>query len=191
MKALFIAAVLCAGNAFAATTTKMQTTTTTNTTASAAPAIFVAPASDKRVYFTTNVVDISKGAGNIGVDFFINEKVSASFNVRSSSEREKVKHVDYQGGEAKVSVDRTGYGLGATYWVFGNEAKTNILVNPYLAFGTKKHPVDTETQSGFGLKVSGLFHLTREFGVEAGIKGDSLDDGALKGNLYAGLGYMF
>lgn len=187
MKSIFILAALCSSSAFAAATKTTVRSTTIETTTASAPTLF-APSTGKRVYFTTNMADLAQGTGNVGIDFFLNEKVSFDFNVRTSSNRETVKH---NGETGKLTVDRTAYGLGASFWLAGNEAVRNLVLTPYLAFGTKKDALYSDNLSGFGMKVTGVFRVTQDLTAEIGGKGDSLDDGAFKGGIYAGLGYLF
>jgi hypothetical protein len=185
MNLLVATLVLSATTAFAAPATKARTISSSNTTTNAKP-LFVAAPTDRRAFIGVNVVALAKSVGNVSADFFVNNRVSANLLFQSSSEKEWQKK-----SRQNLPTDRTAYGIGSTFWVKENEAKTNLLGTFYLAFGSKKDAIEVETMSGFGLKASVLHRFTPDLAFEGGLAGNTLDNGSLKGDLYAGVGFLF
>lgn len=147
--------------------------------------------SKKDVYISTNFVDLSKGNGNVSGDFFIKENLAANISFRTASVREKVKDPEDSTRTAKLAVERSSYVLGASYFPMGMNKQANLLINPGIAFGTKKSPLDVENQVGMSLKVSALIRSTDKLGFEVGMKGNNLEEGSFTTDLYAGLGLLF
>jgi hypothetical protein len=119
---------------------------------------------------------------------FINDKFAANVRFLTSSNKEDVK---VNKKTTKLVVDRTSYGLGMSFYPMGVNNKFNIVINPDLAFGIKKDIDKVETQNGLMVKVSGLIRVQNNLGIEVGISGDNLENADFKGDLYAGVGYLF
>lgn len=147
-----------------------------------------AMSSENHVYFSTNFVGLTKGAGNAGADFMITDKWAASFRFKDSSEAETV----IKDGESmKLTVYRKAYVLGASYYTHGLTAPFTLIFSPGLAFGAKSDALESETASGLGMKVSALLRMQENFAVELGLSADTLKDSLFIGEPHVGVGYLF
>ncbi len=140
------------------------------------------------LYFSTNFVDLSKGTGNVGIDFILSDNTAATVRIQSASNKEKVTH---NGESGKLTVDRTYYGLGVSFYPVGINNKVNYVISPAVAFGTKKDAIDVETQNGLSIKLTALLRLKKNVAAEVGLRGDNLETAEFKGDVYAGIGYLF
>lgn len=181
----------------AATTTNTIKTETTTVVTAPVTTTHIEPAhetiawSKKDVYVSTNFIDLSKGNGNVSGDFFIKENLAASFSFRTASIREKVKIPETINDTEQRPVDRSSYILGVSYFPMGVNKQINLLLNPGIAFGTKKTPYDVENQIGFSVKASAFIRSSDKLGFELGMKGNNLEEGSFTTDLYAGLGLLF
>ncbi len=193
---LGVSTVLATLTSNAATTTKTVKTETTVTTApvltTKIESVHETSAwSKKNVYLSTNFIDLSKGNGNVSGDFFIKENLAANFSFRTASAREKVKVPETINDTLQRPVERSAYVLGVSYFPMGANKQINLLVNPGIAFGSKKTPYDVENQVGMSLKASALIRSNDKLGFEIGMKGNNLEEGSFTTDLYAGLGLLF
>lgn len=181
----------------ATTTTKTVKTESTKVVAAPASTTHIEPVSEtiawskKNVYVSTNFIDLSKGNGNVSGDFFIKENLAANFSFRTASAREKVKVPETTNETVQRPVERSAYILGVSYFPMGVNKQINLLVNPGIAFGTKKTPYDVESQVGVSLKASAFIRSNDKLGFEIGMKGNNLEEGSFTTDLYAGLGLLF
>ncbi|MCX7978255.1 MAG: hypothetical protein N2578_04565 [Bdellovibrionaceae bacterium] len=151
--------------------------------------IFSAAETDRRMYLATNIVGLSKGQGNASIDFFLNEKWTLGLRVHSASSKEKRKKNEVT---AEMSVDRTTYTLGASFFLFGAESQRNLIIGAGLGFLTDKDPVDVDQRTGLSLKLAGTYRMKKDLFVELGVHGNNAETGSdFKGDLIAGLGYLF
>lgn len=186
---LFIAALTLSATAFAAPSTKTRAPASTPVAESinqTTRGTLLNSPTDFKFHFSSNFVALSKSVGNASADFFTSEKLALSFRFETSSAKEYKKVL-----RSKIPTDRTSYGLGGSFWVYGNQARRNIVLSPYLAFGTKRDQRDVETLSGIGLKATALARITPNLTAEGGLAGNSLDNGDFKGDIYAGVGFLF
>lgn len=192
MKTSFVLAVLTfsAATAFGAANTTLSAPKTrapaaVETSTASRPSLLTASPTDRSLYFGTNIVSLTKSVGNASVDFFGNNKVSLGFRFQSSSEKEYNRKLG-----RRVPTDRTAYGVGGSFWMFGAEAQRNIVLSPFLAFGTRKDERDVENLSGFGFKAAALGRFGKTLTGELGLIGNNLDNGNFKGDIYVGVGVL-
>lgn len=150
--------------------------------------IFKTSDAGSRFHFSTNLIDLSKGFGAADLNFFQNEKIALSFRVNTSSKKEDVTKNDQK---TKLTVDRTAYAVGGTYYTFGSQSRYNLLVGPAIAFGMKRDVLDVENQTGLSVKVTAMARFGRDFTVEGGGRMDNLEGGSFKGEAIGSLGYLF
>lgn len=177
-----------------AATTTTATTTETSSSSTANSSTLVAPnptteiALENHTYISTNFIDLSQGHGNLAADFFTSDKFAATFRFENSSEKETVT----KGGEkGKITVERTSYALGVTFFPMGMNNKVNLMISPAVAFGTTKDAIDVDRQTGISIKTTGMVKFKSNFAGEVGLKADNLKNGDFVGNLHAGIGYLF
>lgn len=145
--------------------------------------------SGKRFHFSANIVEMSKGNGGADLNFFQNENLAFSLRVIAASSKENVKKGNPP-QDVKITVDRTQYALGATYYLWGNEARTNILIGPAIAFGQKRDYDTVDNQTGISLKLAALARFGRDFTIEGGGRADTLQ-GDTKTEAVGSIGYLF
>jgi hypothetical protein len=111
-----------------------------------------------------------------------------AFRADTGSQKEEVVK---NGEKGKLTVDRTAYSLGTSIFFSGIESKQTLVFSPGLAFGQKRDALDVDSQTGLSAKITGLFKMRNGLAVEAGVRGDNLDNGNFKGDAYGGFGYLF
>ncbi len=141
---------------------------------------------DLRAVVLTNVDQLAKSGANISVNMMMNEKAGMSLGYASTSQKEKREKVN----NADLTVDRSTIAVGAAFYVWDLESQKNISLVPALLFRTEKDAVNTETDTGVGLKAVGVFKPMARVLFEAGVNG-TLIDGDSKGEAYLGLGFIF
>lgn len=151
--------------------------------------IFRTADAGRRFHFSANVVEMTKGNGGADLNFFQNENLAFSLRVIAASSKETVKKGN-PAQDVKLTVDRTQYALGATYYLWGNEASKNILIGPAIAFGQKRDVDTVDNQTGISLKLAGLARFGRDFTIEAGGRADTLQ-GDMKTEAVGSIGYLF
>ncbi len=135
---------------------------------------------------TTNLTELTKSRVNLSVNVMMNNYAALALSYGSSSEREAREKL----GNQQLTVDRTTTGIGMAYYFFGVEAARNIAVTPSLIFQSEKDAVNTENNSGLGVKLVGIFKPTQKVLFEGGIN-STIVAGNTKGEGYLGLGLLF
>lgn len=156
-----------------------------NSTSAQASDLIPALASQK-LFITTNIVDLSKGNGNIDANFLVTERAAFSFNYITTSQSEMVPEVSQTG---KIKVDRRAYGVGGAWFVRPFSTKTTFMINPTLQFGQKSDAINVDNQNGIRIKLSAIHKPTANFALEAGVRADNLEDN-FKGEAVVGVGFI-
>jgi len=163
---------------------RIETTATTSTKKD----FFAVDENSRHIYFSTNFLDLSKGNGNLGLDFFLNDNMALGLRMMTSSQKEDVRK---NGENVKLTVDRTSYSLGTTVFFSGIKSQRSFVLSPALAFGQKRDALDVDNLTGLSLKMTGLLRMKNDLAFEAGVRGDNIDNSNPKGDIYAGFGYIF
>lgn len=191
---MIIALLFVSGSVFAA-----PKAATANSTTATAPAIAATtPAASNtatiatahapaQAYFSTSFVGLANGNGNVNADFLFNEKTALNFGMSSFSKKEKMKSTD----SVESVVDRNVYNLGASFFLNGANSETSIIINPALSFGTKKNALNVENQNGLSVRLTASKRIQNDLRMELGFQGNNLEGADFKGDIYAGVGYLF
>lgn len=90
----------------------------------------------------------------------------------------------------ETPVDHSYLQVGATYYLQGTQAPSNILINPYWSFGTERDLAEVKKQTGVGARILGQIRMAPEYLLEAGVQVDAVT-GSTSGRAYLGLGAIF
>jgi hypothetical protein len=178
----FVLCILGASSSFAASGRASNRVTQNSASLLSSPSSITS--TDVKAILNTNIVGLTQGKGNIGIDVMMNNKLAVALTYLTNSEEET------RSNGMKLTVDRTQIGVGATYYFYGIEAKKNIALSPTLIFGNEKDAVKTENQNGLGLRVLGIFKPMEKLMLQAGVSATSIN-GTSRGDGYLGLGLIF
>ncbi len=174
---------------FSAHATSVKTRAPAQNAISAAPPLAPAvpgPNDTVKAMISTNILDLSKGAGNLNLRIPLATNIGMYTNFRTFSTQEKRKRL----GDQQVTVDRSQYSFGPSFFLYAPEASKNVIISPGLYFGQEKDLKDVDSQSGFGIQAVALLRPTEKpFAFEVGIQGNNLTND-FKGEAFFGFSYL-
>lgn len=118
---------------------------------------------------STSINSLVSGNYNLTANlFFVNQ---GSFNIGFSnfSEQTKPLRPDLYADGTKLNVTKNSVSLGGAFFINPIQEKGNLLINPFLVFERKSDLQHVDNNSGFGLKVEGLYRMN-SFAMSGGLQ---------------------
>ncbi len=188
---VFISGLLSANFAFAAEKSAAKVSSSSTKASTQTHLLDFTGPTSRTALISTSLSDITQNRPNIDLSFFVTSNLALTLRYRSQSDYEQVlvKSVSPK-QEAKTTVDRTRYILGATGFLYSPESSRNVLFSTGVISGQTKSVFGVESQTGVAFRLAGLMLLTKNVTADLGMRLDIIED-STRGALEANVGYLF
>lgn len=147
----------------------------------------VRPSGSTSAVISTNLADLTKSRTNVNLDVMMTRQAAATLSYATHSEQEPREKIN---NGTRLTVDRSQFGIGANFYFKPLSSLTNFAISPNLIFQTEKDPVNTESNTGLGLRAMGIFkplpRLMAQGGVSSTVVGSET-----KTDVLVGMGLLF